>query len=400
MSTQSDNIFLQMMTGGHPYPKDGPQPRFFDSPVSPDALSALMGNLGAMANNWVANTPVQAPVVQAQAQTATQAPVVQTQALEEVQPVSQQYAAPTMPLPTTQMPTRANVANYNPMNFGNGNYVIPSGDYTANGITVNAVTPQNDNGGLSHAAMNILHQTNPASFGQALAFANLMQGHRGLSGGIGDMTKTMQDIDKANAFQLQGQVAGRVQDLMGQGYGTNEARFIALTEAGQANGLDRMAVGTTLPEYTKYADERAKRDLETAMALGGAYEGQGAFGYTPLGIQGIMPNGNNSADVQLNNQAIRSVPTEFLNNGVYAALTGGKGSGINNSAKYYRDNLLADYQAQTGTGKMGSRGLSYEERLALEEAKAENRIKVEEAKSNLKSGGKGTATGVKFTPVY
>lgn len=223
------------------------------------------------------------------------------------------------------------------MEFGTDYYVVPSNGFTSDTgvygapITIDPVNFHGDNGGLQHAAMNALYQNTPATFGQMLAFSNLMQGRRDLGGGIGAVTKTMQDLDKMNAYSAQSNVAGRVQDLLSKGYDMNEARYLALSEYGLQNGYDRMALGATMPEYAKFADERAKREMDALAASGGAYQSSGAFGYTPRGVNSFHSNGDGTMDMVVNGQKVTNVPMEYGLSGVYAAIKG-DGSGASNAA--------------------------------------------------------------------
>lgn len=303
-------------------------------------------------------------------------------------------------------------ATAQPITFGTDFYAIPSDGFTspntnnAAPITIDPVTMHYDNGGLQHGAMNILYQTTPATFGQTLAFANLMQGKRGLSGGISAMTETQQDIDKMNAYAAQGQVANRVQELMGSGLGMNEARYQALTEYGLANGLDRMAIGATMPEYAKYADERSKREMDATAAAGGSYNARGAFGYTPLGVNGFSVNSDGTMNISIGGNVIKGVPTEYGLSSVYGAIKG-DGSGSSNAAtrfaseqdKRYKygtdisDNSVKVEELKTGKGLSKQNGLTLEERMILETHKADEIIRREQEKNKLKSGGVGNTSG-------
>lgn len=227
--------------------------------------------------------------------------------------------------------------NEQPLAFGNDVYAIPSDGFTSDNnaygapITIDPVSFQGDNGGVQHGAMNALYQNTPATFGQMLAFSNLMQGRRDFGGGVGAMTQTMQDFDKMNAYAAQGDVAGRVQDLVSKGYGMNEARYLALSEYGLQNGYDRMAVGATMPEYAKHADERTKREMDTLAAMGGTYQASGGLGYTPLGINAFHSNGDGTMDTVVNGQRVSNIPMEYALSGIYGAIKG-DGSGASNSA--------------------------------------------------------------------
>lgn len=304
------------------------------------------------------------------------------------------------------VPMVEQVGNQQPLTFGTDFYAVPSNGFTspnenyAAPITLNPVTFQTDNGGLTHAAMNVLYQNTPATFGQMLSFGNIMQGKRGLTGGINALTQTMQDIDKMNAYAAQGQVAERVQDLMSQGYDMNEARYLALTEYGLQNGYNRMAIGATMPEYAKYADARAKREMDTIAAMGGNYQSQGAFGYTPLGVQNFGSTGDGYFDATINGQQVTGIPAEYFLNGVYSTVKGGDGSGTSNSATRWANTADKRWQmekaisdAETIADAVGipggnGRGLSLEERRARHEQDLEYYKK----KQELKNGGKGGNT--------
>lgn len=299
-----------------------------------------------------------------------------------------------------------------PITFGTDFYAVPSDGFTspdanyAAPITIDPVTMPYDNGGLQHGAMNILYQNTPATFGQTLAFANLMQGKRGLSGGISAMTETQQDIDKMNAYAAQGQVANRVQELMGSGLGMNEARYQALTEYGLANGLDRMAIGATMPEYVKYADERTKREMDATAAAGGSYNARGAFGYTPLGVDGFSVNSDGTMNMSIGGRVISNVPMEYGLSSVYGAIKG-DGSGSSNAAtrfvseqdKRYKygtdisDNSVKVEELRTGKGLSKQNGLTLEERMWLETHKTDEAIRREQEKNKLKTGGVGNTSG-------
>ena len=318
-------------------------------------------------------------------------------------------AAPITPQVTAPV---TQTAAAQPITYGTDFYAIPSDGFTspntnnAAPITIDPVTMHYDNGGLQHGAMNILYQNTPATFGQTLAFANLMQGKRGLSGGISAMTATQQDIDKMNAYAAQGQVANRVQELMGSGLGMNEARYQALTEYGLANGLDRMAIGATMPEYAKYADERSKREMDAAAAAGGSYNARGAFGYTPLGVNGFSVNSDGTMNISIGGNVIKGVPTEYGLSSVYGAIKG-DGSGSSNAAtrfaseqdKRYKygtdisDNSVRVEELKTGKGLSKQNGLTLEERMILETHKADEIIRREQEKNKLKSGGVGNTSG-------
>lgn len=301
-----------------------------------------------------------------------------------------------------------------PLTFGNGNYVVPSDGFTspathnAAPITINPVTFNGDNGGLQHAAMDMLYRQTPATFGETLAFANLMQGKKGLSGGIGAIAKTMQDIDTMNAYAAQGQVAGRVQDLVAQGYGMNEARYLALSEYGLANGLNRMAVGTTMPEYAKYADERAKREMDTLATMGGEYSSNGAFGYVPLGVEGFKPTDDGHYAARVRGQTITGIPKESFLNSVYGTVKG-DGSGASNEASriaktydkvWEYEKAIADANQQAEYARLGSstggRGLSFDERLRLEEDKHQKRMERDREKEALKGNKTGGSASISY----
>lgn len=319
----------------------------------------------------------------------------------KAEPIKPQVTSPVTQTATAQ-----------PITFGTDFYVVPRDGFTspstnnAAPITIDPVTMQYDNGGLQHGAMNILYQNTPATFGQTLAFANLMQGKRELSGGISAMTETQQDIDKMNAYAAQGQVANRVQELMSSGLGMNEARYQALTEYGLANGLNRMAIGATMPEYAKYADERSKREMDATAAAGGSYNARGAFGYTPLGVNGFSVNSDGTMNISIGGNVIKGVPTEYGLSSVYGAIKG-DGYGSSNAAtqftsaqdKRYKygtdisDNAVKVEELKTGKGLSKQNGLTLKERMVLETHKADEAVRKEQEKSKLKSGGVGNTSG-------
>lgn len=242
-----------------------------------------------------------------------------------------------------------------PLQIGAGQVVIPSTGYSTQDntggatISVNPVDIRGDNGGSTWAAMNALYTdpSKPPSLGELLAFSSIMNGKRTL-GGLGDIQKTMELADRNNAYAAQSNVANRVQDLMKQGKSMEEARYQALSEYLLDNGMNRSAVSLTMPEYAKEADARAKRELDIAAATGGTYNGNGALGYTPLGIRSISSNGD-TYSVDLNGNKIDNIPLEYLAGTVLGA-TKGDGSGTKHSNELYTkflETLLKKEEAKT-----------------------------------------------------
>lgn len=376
---------IQSLAAGLPIqPTPAPTGSTVDVLAGNTALPVPMGWGAAMLPTGVPQvTSQQSETTKAEPHPASE-PTKTTQEKTTTQTPDKVYTAPVVTQTTDSIP----------MTFGNGNYAIPNTGYTAGGVYIDPVAYGQDNGGLQHADMGILHQQAPASFGQALAFANLMQGHRGLSGGIGDMTRTMQDIDKANAYQAQGLVANRVQDLMHSGYGADEARYLALTEYGLANGLNRMAIGATLPEYAKAADEQAKHRLDTLAAMGGTYQARTGLGYTPLGIERIERNSDGTANAVVNGQRVTNISPEFLMSSVYGAIKG-NGAGASNAANAYVDGArteaatwkdIAAIQKENKDLANGSGKKTKEDELELIDRRYAHQLDLLQKKNALKNG--------------
>lgn len=221
-----------------------------------------------------------------------------------------------------------------PVQVGAREYYIPSNGFTSGAVTIDPVTPRGDNGGLQHAAMNALYQPSdaPMSLGQLIAFSSILNGKKDF-GGLADVTATMQNADKMNAYAAQQNIANEVQRLMAGGRSAEEARYEALTNQLLANGQDRSAVSTTIPEYAKQADIRAARELDAINAMGGDYTARGAFGYTPYGVRSLTTNADGSRNVNINGTTLSNVPSEYANFGVYGAVKG-DGSGTKSATEY------------------------------------------------------------------
>lgn len=226
--------------------------------------------------------------------------------------------------PVTQPQTSAQVT---PVQVGEKWYGIPSGQFTSGAVTIDPVNVRADNGGLQHAAMNALYKPQNAemSLGELIAFSSILNGKKDF-GGLADVTATMQNADKMNAYAAQQNIANEVQRLMANGRSAEEARYEALTSQLLNNGLDRAAIATTLPEYAKQADARASRDLDATMAAGGDYTSFGSFGYTPVGIRSVSSNGDGTFNLNVNGNYVTDVPTENAMYSVYGAIKG-DGSG-------------------------------------------------------------------------
>lgn len=283
--------------------------------------------------------------------------------------------------PATHASPLAQSASAPTMVFGDGGYVVPNSGFTSSGIYIDPVGAHADNGGLHHADMSVLHQTQPASFGQALAFANILQGHKGLSGGVADMAKTSHDIDQFNAMQLQEKAVARAQDLIASGYSPTGATNLAVTEAALQNGYNRLALGETLPAYAKAADERAMREMDILAALGGDYTAKTGLGYTPAGIQQFIgtPDGNYNAIV--GGQPVNSIPITALMTAVGSdknsrASTVGKDLTKAEEKAYETEQKTAKdlFEAKLMALGYGKSGLSLEDRIKLDNAKTENAL--------------------------
>lgn len=164
----------------------------------------------------------------------------------------------------------------------------------------------------------------------AIMMGNLLQGKVGLGDGIAGLHKSLQDQDKLLAYQGQEFIADDMNDLIQQGYGIDEARYAALTKylLGQGGASTRAALGTTMPEYGKQADERAARVMDATLAAGGDYESQGQFGYTPLHVQQVSPS---QGTMTVGGKQITGIAPEYLMSGVYGAI---KGNGAGTDAAY------------------------------------------------------------------
>lgn len=213
-------------------------------------------------------------------------------------------------------------------------YGVPNGEFQAGPVRVDAINVQGDNGGLQHGAVNALYQPHNAtpSLGELIAFSSIMNGRKDF-GGLSDVTATMQNADKMNAYAAQANIANQVQQLMAQGRSMEEARYEAVANQMLANGQNRGAVSVALPEYAKQADLRAGRELDATMSAGGNYTHRGAFGYTPYGIRSITANKDGSYNIDINGNVIRDVPPEYANFSVYGAIKGG-GSGVKSASEY------------------------------------------------------------------
>lgn len=229
---------------------------------------------------------------------------------------------------------QSNQAQSTPVQVGVREYYIPSNGFTSNAVTIDPVSPRGDNGGLQHAAMNALYQPSnaPMSLGQLIAFSSILNGRKDF-GGLADVQATMQNADKMNAYAAQQNIADDVQRLMASGRSAEEARYEALTNQLLANGQDRSAVSTTLPEYAKQADIRAGRELDAINAMGGDYTAQGAFGYTPYGVRSLTTNDDGSRNMNINGTVVSNIPREYANFGVYGAIKG-DGAGTKGATEY------------------------------------------------------------------
>jgi hypothetical protein len=224
------------------------------------------------------------------------------------------------------------------VSIGSRGSYIPSTGFTtpdnAGGapITISPVEFGGDNGGLQYGAMNALY-TDPhraPSLGELLAFSSIMQGKKDL-GGIADVTATMQNADKMNAYAAQQNIAPRMQQLMASGASADEARYQAITEEMLRSGQGRSAAAITMPEYAKAADMQAARTLDALAAAGGDYEARRAFGYTPLGVGAMTTNSDGSYNMNIGGKSVTGIAPEYARMSVYSAIKGdGSGSKLAN----------------------------------------------------------------------
>lgn len=230
-----------------------------------------------------------------------------------------------------------------------GSYIPSTGFTTPNNaggaqITISPVEFGGDNGGLQYGAMNALYADpkRAPSLGELLAFSSIMQGKKDL-GGLDTVTATMQSADKMNAYAVQQNIAGRMQQLMQGGASADEARYQAISEEMLRNGQGRGAAAITIPEYAKAADTQAARNLDTAMTAGGDYRANSAFGYTPLGIGSVTANSDGSYNMNVNGQRISGIAPEYARMSVYGAIKGdGSGSKLANDYDYKFNNKMYD----------------------------------------------------------
>ena len=224
------------------------------------------------------------------------------------------------------------------VSIGSRGSYIPSTGFTtpdnAGGapITISPVEFGGDNGGLQYGAMNALY-TDPhraPSLGELLAFSSIMQGKKDL-GGIADVTATMQNADKMNAYAAQQNIAPRMQQLMASGASADEARYQAITEEMLRSGQGRGAAAIAMPEYAKAADMQAARTLDALAAAGGDYEARRAFGYTPLGVGAMTTNSDGSYNMNIGGKSVTGIAPEYARTSIYGAIKGdGSGSKLAN----------------------------------------------------------------------
>lgn len=334
---------------------------------------------------------------------------------EMIVPVAPQVAEPIATAPPKTLTPLSQTNDAPTMVFGDGGYSVPNSGFTSAGVYVDPIGAHADNGGLHHADMSVLHQTQPASFGQALAFANILQGHKGLSGGVADMVKTAHDIDNFNAMQLQEQAVSRAQELIASGYSPSEATNLAVTEAALQNGYNRAALGTTLPAYTKAADERAAREMDILAALGGDYTAKTGLGYSPFGVQQFTGTPDGDYNAIVGGQPVNGIPVTALMN----AMSSDKNTRAATNSKDVTKAEEKAFEAEQKTAKdlfeaklaalgFGKSGLSLEDRIKLDDAKTANalmlRAKLQEqhalaqeklarTKYQLGTGDMGVTTG-------
>lgn len=281
--------------------------------VIPEVRTGTTTKTSGKTSSTTANTTTKVTPTQKVAQTTTSA-LVQTAPVQTVAQVAQ--------------PTQGT------LDVGQQWYGIPSGEFQSGPVRIDAINVRGDNGGLQHGAMNALYQPLNAtpSLGELIAFSSIMNGRKDF-GGLADVTATMQNADKMNAYAAQANIANQVQQLMAQGRSMEEARYEAVANQMLANGQNRGAVSVALPEYAKQADLRAGRELDATMSAGGNYTHRGAFGYTPYGIRSATTNKDGSYNIDINGNVIRDVAPEYANFSVYGAIKG-DGSGIKSATEY------------------------------------------------------------------
>lgn len=276
-------------------------------------------------------------------------------------------------------------------------------------VAIDPVSFHSDNGGNQHASMRALYQNPnaPMSPGELIAFASVMNGKRDF-GGLDGVTGMMQLADKMNAYAAQSQVSDKVLEMLSSGYTPEEARYAALSDQLLDNGHQRAAISLTIPEYGKYADERAKRDLDFAYATGADYSNRGLRGYTPLGITGMTRNADGTTDFTLSGgRTATNVPDIHAGIGVYGAIKGG-GAGTKGVTEYHvsqeadrvkraekmAENELELLKIQLGLTGNGNR-LSLPEFYKRKLIEKELAVDKEKEKHKLKQGGSksGNTTG-------
>ena len=294
-----------------------------------------------------------------------------------------------------------------------GSYIPSTGFTTPNNaggapITISPVSFGGDNGGLQYGAMNALYADphRAPSLGELLAFGSILNGKKEL-GGLADVTATMQNADKMNAYAAQDAIVGRMQELMAAGASADEARYQAISEYMLAAGQDRGAAAITIPEYAKAADAQAARVLDALTTAGGDYTAHGAFGYTPLGIKSVTANQDGSYNMNIGGRPVEGIAPEYTRMSVYGAIKGdGSGSKLANAYdgtfqdtryKTAIDSAKAETEAAKILYELNKKNtnMTLEEKLAYAEALAEARAKgTKQGKASGNGAQPGNVTGI------
>nr|DAR25219.1 MAG TPA: hypothetical protein [Caudoviricetes sp.] len=294
-----------------------------------------------------------------------------------------------------------------------GSYIPSTGFTTPNNaggapITISPVSFGGDNGGLQYGAMNALYADprRAPSLGEVLAFGSILNGKKEL-GGLADVTATMQNADKMNAYAAQEAIVGRMQELMAAGASADEARYQAIGEQMLAAGQDRGAAAIAIPEYAKAADAQAARVLDALTTAGGDYTAHGAFGYTPLGIKSVTANQDGSYNMNIGGRPVEGIAPEYTRMSVYGAIKGdGSGSKLANAYdSKFQDTryktAIDSAKAETEAAKIlyelnkKNTNMTPEEKLAFAEALAEARAKgTKQGKASGNGAQSGNVTGI------
>lgn len=310
-----------------------------------------------------------------------------------------------------------NLPQYHPQN---AEYQYVDMPYGNNSPAINALA-----GGYANAFSGV------ASPFEALMMGKVLQD----VGGWGNVNNQIQNRDKMDAYMAQGAVADDVMRMVQDGYGIDEARYAATTQhlLGQGNNA-RAAIGWTMPQYGKEADQRGAKVLDATVAAGGDYQAKGAFGYVPNHINAVSPS---QGTITIDGNTITGVAPEYLTSSVYGAIQG-NGAGTKAAGNAYMQNqqqslknamTLSDNgvkvaQLQYGAGsngkglsKKGGNGSSYVEKLRELADEKHRQKKIEKAlekgwlrvegispdgvpivvpNTNTNTNKAGNTTGVKF----